>query len=146
MNNNKVYYFAYGSNMSKERLEKRISKVKTMGKAKLPNYKLVINKEGNDGSGKANIVYSLDNEVWGVFYELEKSKLEKLDSYEPNYERINVEIVNDLSESLNAITYISTKTTDEKPFEWYKQHILKGAYEHNLPNDYTKKLEQIETK
>mgnify|MGYP000400266959 CR=1 FL=1 len=146
MTQDKVYYFAYGSNMSQERLQERIPEAKPQGKAKLNNYQLVINKAGSDGSGKANLKADSGSEVWGVVYELDSSSLPELDTYEPGYDRELVEVKTEAGTSLIAVTYRSEKTGEDKPYEWYKQHLLAGAYEHSLPAEYVKKLEAIETK
>jgi len=37
------------------------------------------------------------------------------------------------------ITYFATDIEKSViPYHWYKQHVLRGALEHNLPRDYIK--------
>ncbi len=51
----RAFYFAYGSNMKAERLEKRIQPVRKIGKAKLSGWRLKFDKASKDGSSKANL-------------------------------------------------------------------------------------------
>jgi hypothetical protein len=32
-----------------------------------------------------------------------------------------------------------------KPFHWYKEHVVRGAKEHNLPAEYIKTIEAVES-
>ena len=51
-------YFAYGSNLSLARLRERIGIALPLGVAELPDYRLVCDKRGADGSAKANLTHS----------------------------------------------------------------------------------------
>ena len=67
------YYFAYGSNMSRARLQERVPEARSLGRAQLPGFGLRWNKPGRDDSGKANIVPAEAEIVWGVLYDFPSS-------------------------------------------------------------------------
>ena len=80
-------YFAYGSNMSSNRLRARVPEARTIGRAHLNGWRLAFNKPGRDGTGKANLVASAHSTSWGALYEIPSEAWEQLDSFEPGYER-----------------------------------------------------------
>jgi len=142
-----VLYFAYGSNMSSERLRSRIASVKVIGHAFLKDWKMVLNKRSRDGSGKANLVESPGDVTWGVLYEIRNSDLETLDRVEGGYQRITVQVQQPGVTVVEAVTYISGNlTNDPRPYRWYKELLLSGAREHNLPQDYIARLEGFPVK
>ncbi|GIV89167.1 MAG: hypothetical protein KatS3mg055_1685 [Chloroflexus sp.] len=143
----KVLYFAYGSNMSLERLRSRIASVKVIGRAFLKDWNMVLNKRSRDGSGKANLVESPGDVTWGVLYEIHNSDLDTLDRVEGGYQRITVQVQQPDGTVVEAVTYISGNlTNDPRPYRWYKELILSGAREHNLPQDYIARLEGLPVK
>jgi gamma-glutamylcyclotransferase (GGCT)/AIG2-like uncharacterized protein YtfP len=79
----RVFYFAYGSNMDLERLEKRIGKVTDFGPAILRDNKLVFNvySESNDCAA-ANIEHKKGEKVVGRLVKITTKQLEKLDNVE----------------------------------------------------------------
>lgn len=142
-----IIYFAYGSNMKTERLRARVSSAKSIGIAKLPDMRLVFNKQSKDGSGKANLIASPVDMVWGVLFEIEVRELGSLDKAEGGYARTTVEVISESGESMTAHTYISSSTTASAiPYEWYKNLVVAGAREHRLPESYIAAIESIPTK
>ncbi len=111
--------------------------------AQLPGHRLVCNKLGGDGSGKANLVAGPSAVVWGVLYEFERSAWDALDRSEEGYERVLVEVV--VAEGVvPAWTYVALRLTlDPIPFEWYKRLLVDGARQHGLPSHYVAGLERI---
>ena len=143
----KIVYFAYGSNMSTRWLQNRVASAKPIGRAKLPNKRLVCNKKSIDGSGKANLADSPRDIVWGVLYEIDEVELKKLDKIERGYTRKTLEVITDEDSIVKAHVYISSKLTDDaRPYDCYKELLIKGAREHHLPASYMKYLEQINSK
>jgi len=65
--------------MSRERLREpgRAPSAKPLGRAKLPNKRLVCNKKSTDCSGKANLIDSAEDTVWGVLYEIDSADAER---------------------------------------------------------------------
>jgi len=143
----RVLYFAYGSNMSSERLRSRISFMQIISRALLKDWKVVFNKRSNDGSGKANLVESPGAVTWGVLYEIDVQDLDTLDKIEAGYEHTTVRIWTPDGNVVEAVTYISENLTDDpRAYKWYKELILSGARENNLPQDYIAYLEELPVK
>lgn len=143
----KVAYFAYGSNMSTERLQKRVPSAKPIGRAKLPDKRLVCNKKSKDGSGKANLTDKTGVIVWGVLYEIDEIELDKLDEVESGYARMLMKVMTDQGSLVEAHVYVSSELTDDaQPYNWYKKAIIDGARQHHLPESYVEYLKQIKSK
>jgi len=143
----KVVYFAYGSNMSTERLKKRVPSAKPLGRAKLLNKHLVCNKKSKDGSGKSNLIDSTGDIVWGVLYEIDRAELNRLDRVESGYTRMILEVITDQDSSVKTYVYVSSELIDDaRPYDLYKKLVIEGAREHQLPASYVKYLEQIQSK
>lgn len=143
----KVAYFAYGSNMSTGWLKRCVPSAKPLGHAKLLDKRLACNKKSKDGSGKANLANSAGDAVWGVLYEVDLTELDKLDRVESGYTRVSLDVITNQGTSIKAYVYISCELIDDaRPYDWYKELIVKGAREHQLPTPYVKFLEQIPSK
>ena len=118
-------YFAYGSNMSLERISKRLGFVKKLKIAKLENFELVFNC-GTDTQSFANIQEKNGSYVEGVIYDLTEEQLMLLDYYEgvgwkKYYDKI-VEIIDD-----NPVyIYINHNTRDNIPVsqDYYKTLLV----------------------
>lgn len=144
-------YFAYGSNMSSRRLLTRCSTANFIEVAKIEGYTLSFNKKSSvDKSGKANITHTGNKTdiVWGVLFEIEESQKTVLDSAEGEgngYEEQTFKVTDSKGQIHDCIAYIATeaKYLDNSllPMDWYKQHCLIGAREHNLPDDYVSRIE-----
>jgi len=138
------FYFAYGSNMLSSRMYKRIPLAQKFGIAHLNNKEIIFNKLGVDGSAKANIIDSNHNKVWGVIYKIPEDDLAKLDKIENNYERKTIICISVSGELFEAETYISNQLiTDPIPDDWYKEIVVLGAEENNLPSYYIELLRKI---
>ena len=148
---NTVLYFAYGSNMSVARLEDRVSSVKVITKARLSNHQLKFHKRSPDGSGKCNAkhVGNASDIIYGVVFEMSVSQKQLLDEYEGlgnGYDQKDISVIASNEKTLIATYYYATEIDNSlKPYEWYKQHVLQGAYEHGLPPDYIASIESIKT-
>jgi gamma-glutamylcyclotransferase (GGCT)/AIG2-like uncharacterized protein YtfP len=135
-------YFAYGSNLCASRLRGRVPSAVVVGRARLPGRRLVTDKLGRDGSGKANLREDPSATVWGVIYEIHSAHWAELDACERGYSRVSLEVVTEAGAPLLAQTYVSeTLTADPVPYAWYKRLVIEGAREHGLPTDYIAMLE-----
>lgn len=143
-----MYYFAYGSNMSARRLNDRIKAIK-FANGKLLEHTLKFHKISSDGSGKCDAfeTKNLDDYVLGVIYEIDKDDLEGLDRFEAKgkgYERKEVEIILEDMSRIFAITYYATNIDKTLvPYDWYKYHVLHGAKENKLDENYIHFIESI---
>ncbi len=142
-----VLCFAYGSNMSVERMTSRVSSACFVGLAYLKNYKILFNKRSIDGSGKANLIGSTENITWGVLYKIHEDELDELDRIEGGYKQTAITIQQDNDDARECITYTSSNlTNDLRAYEWYKELVLLGAKENNLPPEYILYLENLPAK
>jgi len=143
-------YFAYGSNMSSERLRGRTPSAISLGRARLPGYAVRWHKLGRDGSGKCDIVPSdaPDTAVWGVLYEINRAEKDGLDSVEGlgvGYDEHTVRVETD-TVVREAVTYKAKPDkidAELRPLAWYKAHVLRGATEHGLPDEYVRQIGEV---
>lgn len=143
----RIPYFAYGSNMDTERLRSRVPSATVIGPAKLRDKLMVFNKRSTDGSGKANLVNSRGDLVWGVLYEVDLTELNKLDRAERGYDRTSLKVWTEQGHAVRAEVYISTElTADPVPYDWYKDLIIAAARQHQLPRHYVEYLQQLRSK
>jgi len=135
-----AHYFAYGSNLSPARMRERVPSAQARGAARLPGYRLALDKRGADGSGKANLHEASDAAVWGALYTLEPEEWPLLDAYERDYERIAVR-VEWRGAQQDAMTYVSRVLTDAPvALHGYKRLIVEGARAHALPESWIRWL------
>jgi gamma-glutamylcyclotransferase (GGCT)/AIG2-like uncharacterized protein YtfP len=144
----KLRYFAYGSNMDWQQMQRRCLSAKFVGVARLADYRFAIARHSRLRScGTANICAEPGSEVWGVVYDVSDQDLTTLDGFEDGYrrERALVYALNDGDGPLEVIVYIADKENGVPlPNAAYKQHILDGARQWHLPQEYCDMLEQIE--
>ena len=154
-----ISYFAYGSNLFLEQMQKRIGgEPKVIGAACLENHRLgftILSKTWK--GGVADIVPEAGSKVWGAIYELTEQQLEKIDHYEgykkgrdPKknfYNRLQVEVVDKRGVKQACITY-QAEVGDEKkrkclyhrPSEQYCEVIRKGGEDHGLAKEFFEHL------
>jgi hypothetical protein len=137
-----AYYFAYGSNMCRARLIKRIGKYHIAYLAALRDYKFHYNKKSVDGSAKANIEQEAENVVFGICYEIDYDDLKILDDCERGYDRKDIDIElfdsnNNKTHDAKAVVYIS-RSIDSllRPTETYKSIVITGARHWKLDESY----------
>ena len=144
-------YFAYGSNMSSKRLRARTPSARTLGVYTLPGFALRFHKVGKDGSGKCDAFRTGDDadQVIGVLYELDAADEAPLDRVEGlgwGYRKEQVRLIGKAGEEARAFTYCAIRVDPALvPFSWYMGHVLAGAREAGLPDEYTAALEQQRT-
>jgi cation transport regulator ChaC len=133
------WYFAYGSNMSRLRLQARTGAVVHHGRALLQGYRHHFTHRGRDGTGKGNIGRSVGHAVHGVLYELSDHQVRQLASYEGGYEVREVEL--DLVRPgwrVTAYTYVSEiRTHGLRPLPSYLEHYFSGIAENEIPRAYS---------
>jgi hypothetical protein len=145
----KMKYFAYGSNLSIERLRGRVPSAKKLSTGCLRGHSLRFHKESIDGSGKCDAYQTNDDsdEIWGVVFNIsddEKELLDRAEGLGHGYELKTVSISCQTQE-IEAVTYYATRINPGlKPYNWYKNFVVSGAKKNNLPNDYVELLERIE--
>lgn len=149
----KINYFAFGSNLSSPRLLQRIPLAAKHCVATLHGHSLRWHKSGHDRSGKCDIHFTgnqLDL-VYGVVYRMSHAEKLELDVYEGagrGYERRRVSVKAAHGEVLEAFTYFATDIDHLlQPYHWYKEHVLRGALEHDFPAHYVNRnIRAVESK
>jgi len=143
-----IWYFAYGSNLEIDQKERRTGPIRDAKRSRLDGYRLVFNKLGSDGTGKANIARNPASHVWGVVYLCSQVTLEKMDGWEGvangDYRRIIVRVQTDQGEELEAMTYVAGESFIRPslvPARNYLQRIVDGARYHKLPDDYLREIQ-----
>lgn len=135
-------YFAYGSNMSIARLRARTPSAVSLGRHHLGEHDLRFHKSGADRSAKCDAFHTgiRSDRVIGVLFEIdsrEKVMLDRAEGLGNGYEEKSVVVVSAEGTPVQAFTYVATHIDDSlAPFSWYVHHVLTGALEALLPEDY----------
>ena len=154
-----MLYFAYGSNMHSAQMKCRCPLAKFVCRAKLPEHRLAFTlKSVTRDCGVADVLPDQAKEVWGVVYELPDNELKNLDKKEgytperPNdhneYTREDRYVwrEGDVTRQLLVTLYRGHPQLDPPlPSDDYKELIVAGAKHWNLPAEYIRELESIET-
>lgn len=146
-----MLYFSYGSNMSSRRIRQRVPSANLIAVATLHGHELRFHKRSVDGSAKCDAYATGEDthSIIGVMFDITESEKPMLDTYEGlghGYEQKVVEVVTSSGHIIDAMTYYAL-TIDPvlKPYHWYKQHVLRGAMEHDLPGEYTRRILGIDS-
>jgi len=119
-------------------------------KAVLKGYKLIFNKRSkyNPTSGFANLIAEEESSVEGVLFKIEDYR--KTDIYEgcpEHYKKIFVDFEWDKNNKFQAVTYVAQESYISeglKPTVGYMRHLIKGAEQHDLSEEYIKYLKDID--
>ena len=128
--------------MSIARLRGRTPSAAPLGSYALKEHDLRFHKSSEDGSGKCDAFYTGDrcDVVYGVLFEIyagEKPALDTAEGLGHGYDQKNVTVLAVDGSSVESLTYIATKTdVNLKPYSWYLNHVLVGAHEILLPENY----------
>jgi gamma-glutamylcyclotransferase len=144
-----LFYFAYGSNMSVSRLRARVPSARPHGVSQLTHHQLSFHKIGKDGSAKCD-AYFTDNQhdlVMGVLYTIdhaEKAYLDQVEGLGKGYEIKQVDLLHPEGHQVSAFTYYATHIDSKlEPFHWYREHVLRGAEEFDLPEAYIADIRSV---
>jgi gamma-glutamylcyclotransferase len=139
-------YFAYGSNMLSRRLIARTPSAVAVGTGFVEATRLVFDKVSRDGSGKADIEVSpdLEDRVYGVLFRISIDEEGALDRAEGSGYRRGLFQVFMADETVAAHSYVATeKEPTRRPYHWYKELVVAGAVEHDLPSRYLEWLRNV---
>ncbi len=142
----KTNYFAFGSNLSSPRLLARIPQASKYCVATLRQHRLCWHKAGQDRSGKCDIEFSGNSadQVYGVLYRMTHDETQELDVYEGagiGYERRQVNVTALQGASIEAFSYFALDIDRRlQPYHWYKEHVVRGALEHDFPPHYVEHI------
>lgn len=147
--NDDVWYFAYGSNLWIYQKENRTGAIR-LGEdrpriARLADFRVAFNKPSTKWRFVANIMPCACEKVAGVVYRCSQGTLDRMDDWEPGYERRAVHVMLDDRRTIEAITYValSRNVTEEgQPSDEYLEKIVTGAREHGIPEDEIEKIKK----
>ena len=143
-----MLYFGYGSNMSKARLQCRVCSFERLGSAFITGYALRFHKSSKDGSGKCDAFHTgnPDDVLWGVIDRLTEDQIAKLDRKEGSGYRRDPVQVTFRDRAVDAQFYVAKPeaiSSQLRPLDSYKAHVLQGARELGLPKDYIDAIEAV---
>ncbi|XP_064610735.1 LOW QUALITY PROTEIN: gamma-glutamylcyclotransferase-like [Liolophura sinensis] len=136
-------YFAYGSNLLRQRLlcnqSGQLKRFKGVGK--LQDYELRFKGyTSKSWSGHpATIEACPGSDVWGVVWELEDQLAQALDEQEKSYAKFSVSVTLQSGMTVDCVTYQMQKRTVEEtgvPSPQYLDVIRRGARQNGLPSEY----------
>lgn len=147
-----MLYFAYGSNMAAARLQRRIPSATRLGVARLDGHHLCFHVASTkDGSAKCDACHTGEagHLVLGVLFRIDPAAKPVLDGYEGvgiEYRDAVLPVVMQDGASREALIYLGTRhDTALRPYHWYREHVLRGAIENDLPTAYIDAIRSIET-
>ena len=145
-----IWYFGYGSNMSRAIfLERRARRPLATRWGWLQDYRICFDLPVGPGErGVANLAMVPGARTCGVLYLLEAEDAERLDRSEGVhvgfYQRLTVEVSVDGEGRVAAFTYRSSySTAGRKPSARYMGLLLEGARQNELPAAYIGFLESF---
>jgi len=142
-----LYYFAYGSNMDWQQMQRRCPSARFVCIGRLPDYRFAIARHSRlRNCGTANIIADPCSEVWGIVYDINAEDLAKLDSFEDGYRREHVVVSAQRNGhgALEVLVYIAPLEENAPlPNRQYRQHLLDGAVHWRLPKAYRTMLQAI---
>jgi gamma-glutamylcyclotransferase len=114
-----MYYFAYGTTLSRKEMAAVCPGAKPVTTVVLPNFKLIFSGWARQWRGGLATIRQFQGEkVKGALYEIQESDLRLLDKHEGSpavYNRIKVMVFNEEGERLEAVTYIRATQAEEAP-------------------------------
>lgn len=139
---NRLLYFAYGSNMLLERIERRVGLVQKISNYTLQNHILLFNSGFSRLCAYANVQPLQGQSVQGVLYELNERQISILDMHEGyprNYEKFyKIDTINGNQEIIFGYWTVSEiyKVTGGRPSLEYLNIVAAGALENGLNELY----------
>lgn len=129
-----MYYFAYGSNMSAERVNKRKMIFFDACAGTLNHHELRFNKRSVKfpGAASANVMAVKNAQTQGVLYQLSEADqilmMDPFEGYPTLYDRLALPVATAMGD-LTAWVYIANVDHIQEglaPAQWYLNHLLAG--------------------
>jgi gamma-glutamylcyclotransferase (GGCT)/AIG2-like uncharacterized protein YtfP len=140
----RVHYFAYGSNLDAEQMQRRCPTSQPLGRARLSHHRLdFTHLSARWRGGAADVVPHSGESVWGILYELAAWDLPLLDRYEAGYDRILLEVEDESGSARRAISYTVRRKGSFRPTRTYLDRMLAWGARFELPDDYLTRLRAI---
>jgi hypothetical protein len=144
----RINVFAYGSNLSRDRIQSRVGAVEVVAIACLRGHGLRFHKRGRDGTGKADAYRTGDqrDRVWGAVYAMSrvaKRELDRIEGVGRGYRTTEIPLVTPEGKPIHAWVYLAEPGWIDASLvaaPWYHDLVVAGAREHGLPADYVAEL------
>ena len=135
-----VYYFAYGSNMNWQQMQRRCPSSRFVCIARLPDFQFGITRHSRlRDCGTANVFPAHGQEVWGIVYEVNDAELAILDHFEDGYRRETISLLPAETNQppLDAVVYVAEiEQNVPRPNAEYRRLMVDGARHWQLPTTY----------
>ncbi|ADE16182.1 AIG2 family protein [Nitrosococcus halophilus Nc 4] len=143
-----AWYFAYGANMLTDVLVRRRGIIPLSSEqARLDGYQLVFNQPGLPYIEPcfASIQPTRTDCVYGVLHHLTAHTATQIDRFEGRgYQRLMIKVEGAKSGWISAWAYQSSRPIEgRRPSRRYRDLLIAGAQEFNLPQEYIAYLKQI---
>jgi gamma-glutamylcyclotransferase len=141
-----VWYFAYGSNMSRHQMGQRCPGHGRGLRARVDGFRLAFDRysKGRGGGHVADILPEPSSHVWGVLWEVEERHLDVLDGFEGVargvYRRVDVEAEMEDASAVAIAYQICEPAEEGAPSRDYLDLLLEGAREFDFPSGYVRFL------
>jgi gamma-glutamylcyclotransferase (GGCT)/AIG2-like uncharacterized protein YtfP len=123
-------------------MKDRCPSSKFLKRAFIIRYKFVYDGYSQSRKGTvANIIDSENDIVWGGLFEINDDNLAALNCYEgypKSYNRKEFQVKDDEKNIHIAIAYYRKNKKTGEPSSEYRQIVIQGAQDFNLPEDYIK--------
>jgi gamma-glutamylcyclotransferase (GGCT)/AIG2-like uncharacterized protein YtfP len=143
-----LYYFAYGSNMNWQQMQRRCPSSRFICVARLLDYRFGITRHSRlRDCGTANVYPDQGGEVWGIIYEVSEIDLTVLDTFEDGYRReiLTFYPLENGKTPLRALVYLADiEQNVPRPNAEYRRLLVEGAKHWKLPESYVALLEAIQ--
>lgn len=148
MTEQRVKYFAYGSNIDIDRMRERCPTAEVLGSGVLRDYRLEFTVYSQGwGAGTADIVYEPRQEVWGIVYVLDTQDLHGLDAdegYPDHYRRVQLPVEVDGTEHPGVWAYeVARKVSFVPPKCKYIELMRNAALRYGFPRRYLESLSAV---
>jgi cation transport regulator ChaC len=134
--------------MLTRRLKSRAPSALVVGNGYVEGHRISFDKVSADGSGKCDIRPSGNpaDRVHGVLFSIDvrdRSRLEREEGVGASYRTNELQVATQAGVSA-AVAYIAEHTNEQlRPYDWYKEIVVAGAVEHELPAEYVDTLSGV---
>jgi gamma-glutamylcyclotransferase len=148
MTEQRVKYFAYGSNMDIDQMKQRCPSAEVLGSGVLRDYALgfTVYSQGWDG-GAADVVHGPGQEVWGIVYVFGIQDLDGLDTdegYPDQYRRVQLPVEVDGTQHPGVWVYeVVRKLSFVPPKCKYIELMRNAAVRYGFPRKYLESLSAV---
>jgi gamma-glutamylcyclotransferase (GGCT)/AIG2-like uncharacterized protein YtfP len=137
----RVHYFAYGSNLDADQMQRRCPSAQPLGRARLWHHRLdFTHLSSRWRGGAADVVPHWGESVWGILYDLAVRDLARLDRFEAGYDRVILEVEDPSGLARSAVSYTVRRKGSFRPTRGYLDKMLTWGAHFELPGEYLTRL------